>query len=214
MTKYWAKRFKNIILTGMPGAGKSAFGKIYALHSERFFLDFDAYVENITKKTIPQIFIEEGEEGFRTLEEKILHKLERRHNFVIAMGGGTLQKPECIQFARRLGLIVFLDTPIEKLSNRIWNEKEKRPLFKECQTYEQLTQKLEELRQARMSAYEESDVIIKTEFNTLDTLTLHLANIEKRAGNREYMNDIYNIMNKKDKKTQKWSEKDDEPMLD
>ncbi|MGY3803970.1 shikimate kinase [Pigmentibacter ruber] len=210
MTKYWAKRFRNIILTGMPATGKTTFGKLYAQHSERFFLDFDAFIESTTKKTIPQIFSQEGEEGFRNLEEKILLKLERRHNFVIAFGGGTLLKPESIAFARKLGLIVMLDLDLTEIAKRIFVQKETRPMFSHCQSLEEVQKMVNDLYIKRRDAYEQSDVVINATYNTFDCLKMHLAMIEKRAGNREYMQDVYNIMNKKNKYQSKWSEKEEE----
>jgi len=214
MTKYWAKRFRNIILTGMPATGKSLFGKIYAQHSERFFLDFDQFIESTTKKTIPQIFEQEGEEGFRALEDKILLKLERRHNFVIAMGGGTLIKPENISFARKLGLIVLLDLAPSEIANRIFAQKETRPIFSKCSSLEETQSIVNELIEKRRSAYEQADVIIDTTYNTIDSLKLHLALIERRAGNREYMQDVYNIINKRIKPQSKWTEKEEDAVVD
>ncbi len=213
MTKYWAKKFRNIILTGMPASGKSLFGKIYAQHSERFFLDFDSFIESTTKRTIQQIFAQDGEEGFRSLEEKVLLKLERRHNFVIAMGGGTLLKPESIAFARKLGLIVMLELELNEIAKRIFSQKETRPLFSHCQTVEDVQQLVNNLYINRKEAYEQADVVINATYNTLDTLKLQLALIEKRANNREYMQDIYNIMNKKNKLQSKWTEKDDDDIF-
>ncbi|KAB8039534.1 hypothetical protein GCL60_04570 [Silvanigrella paludirubra] len=214
MTKYWAKRFRNIILTGMPATGKSLFGKIYAQHSERFFLDFDQFIESTTKRTIPQIFEQEGEEGFRALEDKILLKLERRHNFVIAMGGGTLIKPENISFARKLGLIVLLDLAPSEIANRIFAQKETRPMFSKCSSLEETQSIVNELIEKRRSAYEQADVIIDTTYNTIDSLKLHLALIERRAGNREYMQDVYNIINKRIKPQSKWTEKEEDAVVD
>jgi shikimate kinase len=210
MTKYWAKRFRNIILTGMPASGKSAFGKVYAQHSDRFFLDFDSFIESTTKKTIPQIFEHEGEEGFRALEDKILQKLERRHNFVIAMGGGTLIKPENISFARKLGLIVMLDLSPLELAKRIFPHKETRPLFSSCSNLLDIENKVKELYEKRKNSYEQSDVIMDTTYNTIDSLKMHLALIERRANNREYMHDVYNIMNRRIRPQSKWNEKEEE----
>lgn len=213
MTKYWAKRFKNIIITGMPGSGKTTFGKAYAQHSERLFLDFDNFIETTTKRTISNIFKQDGEEYFRTLEDKILLKLERRHNFVIAMGGGTLIKPENISFARKLGLIVMLDLSPQELAKRIFSEKETRPLFADCHSLSETENKVNELYQNRKDAYEQADVIINTTYNTIDSLKMHLALIERRANNREYMQDVYNIMNRKIRPQSKWLEKDEEELL-
>src|SRR5688500_10313314 len=107
MSRVHSRRFNNIILIGMPAVGKSTFGQTYAHFSKRTFIDFDRYLENIAGKSIPKIFAEQGEDAFRTLEERCLKKLERRQNCTIAMGGGTLCSHQNIAVAKSLGLIVM-----------------------------------------------------------------------------------------------------------
>lgn len=183
------KRFKNIILTGMPGSGKSTFGKTYAIYSGRYFLDFDQYLEMVTKKKIGDIFQKEGEEGFRALEETILKKLEKKHNYVIAMGGGTLCSENSFEFARRLGLIVFLETPLEVLTKRILsdnlNKLKPRPLFQGSATPEQIQDKVNSLWETRESFYNKAYIHLNTEFSSIDNLKLQLGLYEKKNAQRE-----------------------------
>lgn len=126
------------------------------------------------------------------------------------MGGGTLISSENISFARKLGLIVMLYTPPEELAKRIFLHKETRPLFSDCQSLAEVENKVKEIWEVRKSSYEQADIIIDTTYNTMDSLKMHLALIEKRASNREYMHDVYNIMNKKIRPQSKWSEKEEE----
>ncbi len=189
MIKDMQKRFKNIILIGMPGSGKSSFGKTYSIFSGRYFLDFDRYFEMVTKKKISDIFQKEGEDAFRILEEKILRKLEKKHNYVIAMGGGTLCSEDNFEFARRLGLIVFLDTPLEVLAKRIESDQihkaHTRPMFAELNTIEDIQAKVNSLWESRKELYEKSYIHLNTEFSSIDNLKLQLGLYEKKSAERE-----------------------------
>ena len=183
------KKFRNIILTGMPASGKSTFGKTYAVHSGRYFLDFDRYFEFITKKKIADIFANEGEESFRIQEEFVLKKLEKKHNYVIAMGGGTLCSENNFEFARKLGLIVFLETPTEILSKRILHDKiDKnlpRPLFSNMKTLSEIEDSVKGLWELRKSFYEKAYIHLNTAFSSTDNLKLQLGLYEKKSSERD-----------------------------
>jgi shikimate kinase len=188
--KEMPKKFKNIILTGLPGSGKSTFGKIYAIHSGRYFIDFDRFFETITKKKIADVFAKEGENSFREMEQMVLKKLEKKHNYVIAMGGGTLCSEQNFEFARKLGLIVFLDTPLEVVANRLLqdanNKIRVRPLFKDLQTYEDILNQVKNLWDERKDFYEKAYIHLNTEYGSLDNLKLQLALYEKKSAERDH----------------------------
>lgn len=200
MNKNASKYFDNICLIGMPASGKTTFGKIYAFHSKRNFLDFDRFIESNIKKSIEDVFEKKGEDHFRELETKMLRKIERRRDHVIALGGGTLLRQENFELARKIGLIVWLKTPLETLAERIFAEKNsdhkvKRPLFKDCKTLEQIQEKINELWEFRKDSYEKADIILDTKYSSLDTLKLQLALVERKAANPKYVKDVLNIMN-------------------
>lgn len=202
MNKRHSKYFDNICLIGMPASGKTTFGKIYALHSKRNFLDFDRFIESVTKKSIEDFFEKKGEDAFRDLESKMLRKIERRRDHVISFGGGVLIRPENLELIRKMGLVVWIQTPLHTLAERIWAEKNashgiKRPLFKHCDSLESVREKIDQLWEERKETYEKADIILNTEYSTLDTLKLQLALVEKKASNPKYVKDVYSIMNPK-----------------
>ncbi len=106
---------ENIILIGMPGAGKSTLGRALAEKLGREFLDSDAVIEGEMGKPIPQIFREVGEPGFRDVESRVIRDLSALRGKVIATGGGAVLRKENVEHLRSNGKILFLDAPLETL---------------------------------------------------------------------------------------------------
>ena len=78
---------KNIVLIGMPGCGKTTFGRALAERLHRPFIDADAYLEEKEGRTI-QSFFAESEKAFRDAEERTVEDLSARQGLIIATGGG------------------------------------------------------------------------------------------------------------------------------
>lgn len=106
---------ENVILIGMPGAGKSTLGKALAAKLGREFLDSDAVIEAEEQKPIPQIFREVEEKGFRDIESRVIRSLSALRGKVIATGGGAILRKENVEHLRSNGKILFLDAPLETL---------------------------------------------------------------------------------------------------
>lgn len=107
---------ENIVLTGMPGAGKSTVGRILAEKLGREFLDLDEIIVQSAQRSISEIFATEGERGFRKVELRILYEhLFCVKNTVIATGGGSILLDENVDLLRRNGKIYFIDRPLEAL---------------------------------------------------------------------------------------------------
>jgi len=84
----------NMVLTGMPGSGKSFLGRLMAAASGREFIDMDSHIEHTVGESIPDIITGRGEEAFRELEVEAARALCRRSGLVIATGGGTVLRRE------------------------------------------------------------------------------------------------------------------------
>ncbi len=106
---------ENVVLTGMPGSGKSTVGKILAERLGREFLDIDAEIVKAAGTSIPEIFENHGEAYFRQLETDVIKKLASVGGAVIATGGGAVLKPENIKALKQNGHIYFIDRPLESL---------------------------------------------------------------------------------------------------
>ena len=87
------KLYKNLVLVGMMGSGKSLIGKILSKKLDFDFIDTDSQIEEKEKKTIPEIFKNNGEKYFRDIEELISIKSLKLNNKVIALGGGGYINP-------------------------------------------------------------------------------------------------------------------------
>jgi shikimate kinase len=111
---------KNIILTGMPGAGKSTLGILLAKQLGMDFVDTDIMIQVAHGKTLQQIINEFDYLRLREYEEQILINLNCTES-VIATGGSAVYSELGMQQLRANGLVVFLDLGLEQLAQRIDN---------------------------------------------------------------------------------------------
>ena len=106
---------QNIVLTGMPGSGKSTIGKILAEKLGFDFYDTDKLIEHKTQKTIPEIFAECGEDEFRKIESEVIFEISSVQGAVIATGGGAILNNENIKLLRQNGRIYFIDRNLDDI---------------------------------------------------------------------------------------------------
>lgn len=78
------------ILIGMPGSGKSTIGRRLAKSLGVALLDTDAVIEQTAGRTIPEIFTNDGEKGFRQIEEQVIRETLVSHDGVLSLGGGAI----------------------------------------------------------------------------------------------------------------------------
>lgn len=105
---------KNIVLIGMPGCGKSTFGKRLAKKLALPFYDADTVLEEREQRTIKDFFAE-SEDAFRSAETRTLAHLSQLQGAVIATGGGAVKRKENIDLVKREGVVVFLDRKPENI---------------------------------------------------------------------------------------------------
>lgn len=119
---------EHLFLYGPPASGKSTLGGILASRFNLQFSDLDGVIEAAAGKTIPEIFAEEGEQGFRRRELDALRNLSSQAPRVVALGGGALLAPEARKVAEERGIAVALDVPAETLRERAAKARGSRPL--------------------------------------------------------------------------------------
>lgn len=129
---------KHLILIGLPSSGKTTVGRLAAERLGLPFSDCDTLIEAETGLTIPAIFAQQSESGFRAVEGRILAALCREDARVIATGGGVVESAENRRLLRENGVVVFLDRDIRQIAGCVGNRE--RPLLKQY-TLEQLTRR-------------------------------------------------------------------------
>jgi len=120
---------RHIFLIGFMGSGKTHWGRAVAEKLGAPFLDLDHFIEENEGGTIPEIFADLGENGFRVLERENLLRLAAFPPTVVATGGGTPCFFDNMDWMKKHGTTIYLKTPPEVLFERLKNSKERRPLL-------------------------------------------------------------------------------------
>lgn len=124
----------NIVLIGMPSAGKTTIGKMLEEKLGKEFFDLDDMIIAKAGKSIPEIFQESGETGFRAIETEVAIEASKMNNKIIATGGGVVKHKVNMDFLRLNGITIFIDRDIDKLINSDPN----RPLSSSKQALQQM----------------------------------------------------------------------------
>lgn len=119
---------QNIIIIGMPGCGKSTFGKALARKLGRPFYDADDVIVQQEGKTIPELFAI-SEDCFRDAEVRASRFLADKKGIVIACGGGVIKRPENISIFKKTGTVFFLDRSPDDIVSDV--DVSVRPLLKD-----------------------------------------------------------------------------------
>lgn len=147
----------NIFLIGMMGAGKTTVAKELASKLGYRFLDTDAVIEQVAGKTINEIFADSSEEVFRQLESQVLSEISAYTRLSVATGGGIVTQRNNWSYLHH-GLIVWLDVPLEVLSDRLASDNT-RPLLQQANP----AQALQNILDKRRNLYAEADLRISVQ---------------------------------------------------
>ncbi|MDP8079678.1 shikimate kinase AroK [Phocoenobacter skyensis] len=164
---------RNIFLIGPMGAGKSTIGRQLAQLLGMNFIDSDTEIEQRAGASIDWIFDLEGEAGFRKREEKIINELTKEQGVVISTGGGSVLSKENRNMLSARGIVIYLETTVDKQFERTQRDK-KRPLL---QT-EDPRAALEALAKQRNPLYEEiADITLQTDQQSAKVTASHIIDL-------------------------------------
>lgn len=133
---------ENIVLTGMPGCGKSTVGKLLNIDGFQL-IDTDLEIEKRCGCTIKELIAQKGEPYFRDLESEVIREVSSNSSRIISTGGGAVLREENVDCLKRNGKLFFLNASVERLK-----ASEDRPLSDTAEKLKNLYSKRLEIYQA------------------------------------------------------------------
>jgi shikimate kinase len=151
---------RNLALVGFMGAGKSTLGRAAARALGRPFVDTDALIVRTAGRTIPEVFAELGEDGFRALEAEAIAAVAGERGQVVATGGGALGRAANVAALRGSGVLVCLLARPEVILRRVGGAEAalRRPLLAGGDPLE----RIRTLLAARAALYAQADLALDT----------------------------------------------------
>lgn len=128
---------KNIVMIGMPGAGKSTIGVILAKELGYQFIDSDLVIQEREGRLLREIIAEEGLERFKQIENRANYEIAAE-NSVIATGGSVIYGKEAMERFHERDIIVYLKLSYEAVSKRIGDPKKRGVVLEKEQTLKDL----------------------------------------------------------------------------
>jgi shikimate kinase len=148
-----------VILIGYRAAGKTTIGQLLAASLKVPFRDTDSLVEESLGMPVKEIVARRGWDFFRAREKETIRELPRLGDCVIATGGGVVLDPENVDLLRQMGLIVWLNTPLPDIIERLRDDardKATRPQFTEGN----IVQETAALLKQRLPLYKKAAAVV------------------------------------------------------
>lgn len=159
---------KNIVLIGMPGAGKSTVGVVLAKKKGYRFIDSDLLIQEQENRLLHEIIEQEGLEGFLQIENRVNAALQTEHS-VIATGGSVIYGKEAMEHLGQIGTICYLQLSYESVRDRLGDLNERGVALRQGQT-------LLDLYQERVPLYEKyAHRVIDCEMKSIREIVLEIA---------------------------------------
>jgi shikimate kinase len=167
---------KHIVLVGLPGAGKSAVGKMVAERLQTGYVDIDSILIRKEGKPIEMIFAEKGEPAFREMERKEVDAALGNEPAVIVPGGGWAAQPGQLDAARPRGYFVYLKARAEVTAGRA-ESSGTRPVL----MGEDPVTRMRELYRTRDPYYAKADAVVLTEAKSLENVAAEVMKLAQTS---------------------------------
>lgn len=156
---------KTIVLIGMMGSGKTTIGKLLGEKLTLRSIDIDVVIEQNEKRTISEIFQNEGEKYFRNIERETIKKIFTNKDLIISLGGGAFEDQLTQELLLKNSTVIYLKTSPNVILERIKNNTN-RPLLKNQMTVE----KIQSIILQRQKNYELANITILTDNKNTDKI--------------------------------------------
>ena len=154
---------ENVVMVGMPGAGKSTIGVLLAKETSFDFLDVDVYIQGQEHRRLQEIIDVEGIDTFKQLEEKYLCEINV-DGVIVSTGGSAIYSSKGIQSLKKKGLVIFLKINMKTLEERLGDFSTRGVVIAPGQTFEGLFAERNKLYS------EAADLVIECDGKTQDEL--------------------------------------------
>lgn len=151
----------NIVLIGMPAAGKSTIGVVAAKRLGYEFIDTDLVIQKREKRLLKEIIEEKGIDGFLAIEDQINAAVDAE-NAVIAPGGSVVYCENAMRHYKEIGTVVYLEASFQTISDRIGDPKKRGVVLHDGQTL------LDLYKERRVLFEKYADVVICEDGKTLE----------------------------------------------
>lgn len=156
---------KTIVLIGMMGSGKTTIGKLLGEKLTLRSIDIDVIIEQNEKRTVSEIFQNEGEKYFRNIERETIKKNFTNKDLIISLGGGAFEDQLTQELLLKNSTVIYLKTSPNVILERIKNNTN-RPLLKNQMTIE----KIQSIILQRQKNYELANITILTDNKNTDKI--------------------------------------------
>ena len=152
------------------GSGKTHWGRQLSAKLQLPFFDLDTVIVEKEKQSVAEIFARQGEEYFRYQERDTLEEITHdQESFILSCGGGTPCFFNNIEFMKKSGKVIWLNTSIDALTNRLQKERMTRPLISDVEEADLRRYVIRKLSERRMY-YQQADVTVEEVNTNLDEL--------------------------------------------
>lgn len=165
----------NLYLVGFMGTGKSTVGRQVARQLEFEFIDSDHEIERLQGRPVSQIFAEQGEAAFRSLERAFIEQGHPAKRCVISCGGGLVVPPGMLELLRSRGVVICMHAPIDTILKRTMHATH-RPLLQVAEP----EQRLRELYAQREDIYRRTGTMVLTDSRPLREIVAHVMRVYRQ----------------------------------
>ena len=165
----------NLYLVGFMGTGKTTVGRAVAQRMGFQVLDSDHEIERQQRKTIPEIFAQDGEPAFRAMEREFIERGHPAERTLVACGGGLVVQPGMLALLKSKGVVVCLHASLETILTRTARQRN-RPLLE----VENPEERVRTLYAAREPIYKQSGTVILTDSRPLADIAAHVLRAWRR----------------------------------